>query len=265
MEFSIPLESLFLRSEQLTYYVLITLNPSGFKVEPHSKYWYFYIEVYFHYGASQKTLCYFTLNGCAIWSFAKFLIGLHGVFNPFRIPLFKIWTAHILCIDNFKSIWVQGWTPLKILIFLHWSLLSLRRFSENAMLFHIEWLCRKTMWNVIRPPYPRRGDSEFDLHRLQILKFWECLLYEIWEYAFKPHLFIQQTVREALESATWRTHHMLVAFMGLLLYKYVTVHVTAGELTFNFSLALIPYKFPQSLTPETSKHTNSARTQYFFP
>ena len=81
-----------------------------------------------------------------IWIFAKFLIGLHGVFNPFR-------TAHILCIDNFKSIWVLGWTPLKILIFLHWSLLSLLRFSENAMLFHIEWLCRKTMWNVNRPPY----------------------------------------------------------------------------------------------------------------
>ena len=42
------------------------LNPSGFTVEPHSKYWYFCIQVetYFHY-ASQKTPCYFTLNGCA--------------------------------------------------------------------------------------------------------------------------------------------------------------------------------------------------------
>ena len=56
-----------------------------------------------------------------IWIFAKFLIGLHRVLP---IPLFKIWTAHksyyVSKYDNFKSVEVQGWTPLKILIFLHW-------------------------------------------------------------------------------------------------------------------------------------------------
>ena len=54
-----------------------------------------------------------------IWIFAKFLIGLHQVL---LIPLFSIWTAHILYYDNFKSVKVQGWTPHKILIFLHWTL-----------------------------------------------------------------------------------------------------------------------------------------------
>ena len=47
--------------------IMITLNPSVFTVEIHSKYnWYFCIqgETYFHY-ASRKTPCYFTLNGCA--------------------------------------------------------------------------------------------------------------------------------------------------------------------------------------------------------
>ena len=32
------------------------------------------------------------------------------------------------------------------------DLLSLR-YSENSALFHIEWLCRKTVGNVNRPPY----------------------------------------------------------------------------------------------------------------
>ena len=52
------------------------------------------------------------------------------------------------------SIKVQGWTPLKILIFLHWSWdLLKQRFSENAVLFHLEWLCWKTTGNVNQPPY----------------------------------------------------------------------------------------------------------------
>ena len=56
-----------------------------------------------------------------IWIFAKFLIGLHRVLS---IPLFSIWAAHIYNVlnYNFKSVEVQGWTPLKILIFLHWTL-----------------------------------------------------------------------------------------------------------------------------------------------
>ena len=33
-----------------------------------------------------------------------------------------------------------------------WDLLLLR-FSENAVVFHIEWVCRKTAGNVNRPPY----------------------------------------------------------------------------------------------------------------
>ena len=57
---------------------MIILNPTRFKVEPHSKYWY-------------------------------------------------------LCIER-------------------WDLLSLH-FSENAVLFHIEWMCRKTAGNLNQPPY----------------------------------------------------------------------------------------------------------------
>ena len=50
----------------IKYWNMIILNPSRFTVEPHSKYWYFCIQVenYFHY-ASRKTACYFTLDGCA--------------------------------------------------------------------------------------------------------------------------------------------------------------------------------------------------------
>ena len=62
----------------IMYWNMIISNPSRFKVEPHSKYWYFCIE--------------------------------------------------------------------------HWDLLSLR-FLENAVLFHIEWLCRKRAGNVNRSPY----------------------------------------------------------------------------------------------------------------
>ena len=61
-------KSLISRSERLLYYVLKygDFKSVRFKVEPHSKYWYFCIEMdtYFHY-ASRKTPCYFTLNGCA--------------------------------------------------------------------------------------------------------------------------------------------------------------------------------------------------------
>ena len=51
----------------IMYWNMMILNPSRFKVEPYSKYWYFAlnIETYFHY-ASRKTPCYFSLNGCAI-------------------------------------------------------------------------------------------------------------------------------------------------------------------------------------------------------
>ena len=86
-----------------------------------------------------------------IWIFAKFLTGLHGAL---QIHLFKIFTYYVLRYDNVKSVEVQGWTLFKILIFLLWSwdILSLR-FSENAVLFHIEWMCQKTAGNVNLPPY----------------------------------------------------------------------------------------------------------------
>ena len=67
-----------LNGSHIMYWNMIILNPSRFKVEPHSKYWYFCIE--------------------------------------------------------------------------RCDLLSLR-FSENAVLFHIEWLCQKTAGNVNWPPY----------------------------------------------------------------------------------------------------------------
>ena len=68
----------YLNGSHIMYWNMIILNPSRFKVEPHSKYWYFCIE--------------------------------------------------------------------------RWDLLLLR-FSENAVLFHIEWVCRKTAGNVNWSPY----------------------------------------------------------------------------------------------------------------
>ena len=55
-----------LNGSYIMYWNIINLNPSRFTFEPHSKYWYFciQIEAYFHY-ASRKTPWYFTLNGCA--------------------------------------------------------------------------------------------------------------------------------------------------------------------------------------------------------
>ena len=89
-----------------------------------------------------------------IWIFAKFLIGLHRVLP---IPLFKIWTAHILCIEilqflNPTRFKVEPHSKYWYFCFERRDLLSLR-FSENAVLFHTEWLCRKPAGNVNRPPY----------------------------------------------------------------------------------------------------------------
>ena len=68
----------YLKGSHIMYWNMIILNPSRFKVEPQSKYWYFCIE--------------------------------------------------------------------------RWDLLLLR-FSENAVLFHIEWVCRKTAGNFNWSPY----------------------------------------------------------------------------------------------------------------
>ena len=89
-----------------------------------------------------------------IWIFARFTWS-------FANPSFQdLMGSHIMYWDNFKSIEVHSWTPLKILIFLHSSWDLSLRFSENAVLFHIEWLCRKTAGNVNRPPLSLHcGDS----------------------------------------------------------------------------------------------------------
>ena len=100
-----------------------------------------------------------------IWIFAKFLIGLHWVLP---IPLFEIWTAHILCIlkyDNFKSVEVQGWTPLEILIFLHWTCRPTftTLLGKRSAISHLLWPCRKTAGNVNRPPYRYTGVTHWAL------------------------------------------------------------------------------------------------------
>ena len=90
-----------------------------------------------------------------IWIFAKFLIGLHRVLS---IPLFSIWTAHISCIekyDNFKSVEVQGWTPLKILLFLHWMLRPTFTTLLGKCRAISYWMGvpKKNAGNINRPPY----------------------------------------------------------------------------------------------------------------
>ena len=92
-----------------------------------------------------------------IWIFAKFLIGLHRVLP---IPLFKVWTAHIMYWNmitlNQPRFKVEPHSKYWYFCIERWDLLSLR-FSENAVLFYIEWLCRKTAGNVNRPPYRYTG------------------------------------------------------------------------------------------------------------
>ena len=70
---------------------------------------------------------------CDIWIFAIFLIG----YIEFCQSLFsrsERLTYYVLKYDNFKFVEVQCW-------------------MENAVPFHIEWLCRKTTGNVNRSPY----------------------------------------------------------------------------------------------------------------
>ena len=88
-----------------------------------------------------------------IWIFAKFLISLHQVLS---ILLFSIWTVHIMywnmIILNPPRYMVKPHSKYWYFCIEHWDLLLLR-FSENTMLFHIEWVCRKTEGNVNRSPY----------------------------------------------------------------------------------------------------------------
>ena len=87
----------------------------------------------------------------------EFSPNFSQVYIEFCQSLFSVserLTYYVLKHGHFKSIEVQGWTPLKIWYFWieRWDLLSLR-FLENAVLFHIEWVCRKIAGNVNRPSY----------------------------------------------------------------------------------------------------------------
>ena len=88
-----------------------------------------------------------------IWIFAKFLIGLHRVLS---IPLQYLNDSHIMywnmIILNPSRFKVEPHSKYWYFCIDCWDLLLLR-FSENAVLFHIEWVCRKTAGNVNRPPY----------------------------------------------------------------------------------------------------------------
>ena len=84
----------------------------------------------------------------------------HRFTSSFANPSFQDLNGshNVLKYDNFKYVEVQGWTPSKYWYFCteRWDLLSLR-FSENAVLFHIESLCQKTTGNVNQPPYRYNG------------------------------------------------------------------------------------------------------------
>ena len=51
-----------------------------------------------------------------IWIFAKYIEFYQSLFSRSERL-----TYYVLKYDNFKSVKVQGWTPLEILIFLHWT------------------------------------------------------------------------------------------------------------------------------------------------
>ena len=55
-----------------------------------------------------------------IWIFTKFLIGLHEFYQSLFSRSERL-TYYVFKYDDFKSVEVQGWTPLEILIFLHWT------------------------------------------------------------------------------------------------------------------------------------------------
>ena len=59
------------------------------------------------------------------------------------------WNMIILNLSRFK---VEPHSKYWYICIERWDLLSLR-FSENAVLFQIEWVCLKTAGNVNRPPY----------------------------------------------------------------------------------------------------------------
>ena len=89
-----------------------------------------------------------------IWIFAKFLTGLHPVlikpsFQYLNDSHTMYWNMIILNPSRFK---VKPQSKYWYFCIERWDLLSLR-FSENALLFHIQWVCRKTAGNVNWPPY----------------------------------------------------------------------------------------------------------------
>ena len=116
-----------------------------------------------------------------IWIFAKFLIGLHLLSIPLQYlngSHIMYWNMLILNPSRFK---VEPHSKYWYFCIERWDLLSLR-FSENAVLFHIEWMCRKNAGNVNRPPYcytavthwahpPSSANFQGDRKRLPKFKF----------------------------------------------------------------------------------------------
>ena len=93
--------------------------------------------------------------------YLKFRQISHRFTSSFANPSFQdlngshimYWNMIILNPSRFK---VEPHLKYWYLCIERWDLLSLR-FSENAVLFHIEWLCQKKYGNVNRPPYCYTG------------------------------------------------------------------------------------------------------------
>ena len=114
-----------LNGSHIMYWNMITLNPLRFKVEPHSKYWYFCFEVetYFHY-ASRKTPCYITLNGCVEKPKCKLAtISLHfgDSLSLSCIVCLQAMFSMVPSLNIRSVVWFSAWTQLCILhdTFLH--------------------------------------------------------------------------------------------------------------------------------------------------
>ena len=90
---------------------------------------------------------------------------------------------YVLKHDNFKSVEVQGWTPLKILMFLPWTLRPTftTLLGKRRAISH--WMAvPKTAGNVNRPPY-----------RYTVVTHWAC-----------PASSVQQWIQEVDQSIAFQ-------------------------------------------------------------
>ena len=96
-----------------------------------------------------------------IWIFAKFLIGLHRVLPKSLFSRSERLTYYVLKYDHFKSVEVQGWTPLEILIFCikHWDLHVLSLPSRKTPCYFTLNGCAVTHWAY--PPLSAVTLTEF--------------------------------------------------------------------------------------------------------